>query len=123
VKYIILIQSNAQFMERWAALSDEQRERFGHAHLALSADLAASGELVASGGLTDPALAKRVTARDGQVLVSDGPFAEVKEHLAGFMLIDVEDEQRALAIAAEVPDAVWGLVEVRPILDMSQWDL
>lgn len=123
MKYIVLIQSNAQFMERWAALSDEQRERFGHAHLALSADLAASGELVASGGLADPALAKRVTARDGQVVVSDGPFAEVKEHLAGFMLIDVEDERRALAIAAQVPDAVWGLVEVRPMLDMSQWDL
>jgi hypothetical protein len=123
VKYMILIQSNAQFMERWAALSDEQRERFGHAHLALSAGLAASGELVASEGLGDPALAKRVTARDGQVVVSDGPFAEVKEHLAGFMLVDVEDEQRALAIAAQVPDAVWGLVEVRPVLDMSQWDL
>lgn len=123
MKYMILIQSNTQFMERWAALSDEQRERFGHAHLALSADLAASGELVASAGLGDPALAKRVTARDGQVVVSDGPFAEVKEHLAGFLLIDVEDEQRALAIAAQVPDAVWGLVEVRPVLDMSQWDL
>ncbi|MBN9619161.1 MAG: YciI family protein [Actinobacteria bacterium] len=124
MKYMVLIQSNAQFMERWAALSDEQRARFGHAHLALSADLAASGELVASEGLADPALAKRVTARDdGQVLVSDGPFAEVKEHLAGFMLVDVADEARALEIAAQVPDAVWGLVEVRPVLDMSQWDL
>lgn len=123
MKYMILIQSNAQFMERWAALTDEQRDRFGHAHLALSAELASSGELVASEGLADPALAKRVAARDGQIVVSDGPFAEVKEHLAGFMLVDVEDEQRALAIAAQVPDAVWGLVEVRPVLDMSQWDL
>lgn len=86
-------------------------------------ELAASGELVISEGLADPALAKRVTVRDGQILTSDGPFAEVKEHLAGFYLVDCDTEARAMQVAAQVPDAVWGLVEVRPVLDMNGWDL
>ena len=123
MKYMILIQSNPQFLERWQALPEEQRERFGRDHRALSAELAEAGELVASEGLADPALAKRVTVADGRTMISDGPFAEAKEHLAGFLLVDCEDEDRALEIAARVPDAVWGLVEVRPVLDLSGWDM
>ena len=123
MKYMILIQSNPQFLERWKALPEEQRERFGHDHVALSAELAETGELVATEGLADPALAKRVTVAGGRTMISDGPFAEAKEHLAGFFLVDCESEDRALAIAARVPDAVWGLVEVRPVLDLSGWDM
>jgi hypothetical protein len=123
MKYMILIQSNPQFLERWKALPEEQRMRFGRDHLALTAELADAGELVASEGLADPALARRVTVAGGQTMISDGPFAEAKEHLAGFYLVDCETEERALAIAARVPDAVWGLVEVRPVLDLSESDL
>jgi hypothetical protein len=123
MKYMILIQSNPQFLERWKALPEEQRERFGRDHLALTAELTDAGELVASEGLADPALARRVTVAGGQTVISDGPFAEAKEHLAGFYLVDCETEERALAIAARVPDAVWGLVEVRPVLDLSESDL
>lgn len=123
MKYMILIQSNPQFVQRWEALPKEQRERFGRDHLALSAELAGTGELVAVEGLADPALAKRVTVAGEQTTISDGPFAEAKEHLAGFLLIDCENEARALAIAARVPDAVWGLVEVRPVLDLSESDM
>ena len=57
------------------------------------------------------------------MIVSDGPFAEAKEHLAGFYVVDCEGQERAFEIAAKVPDAIWGLVEVRPVLDMSGWDL
>jgi hypothetical protein len=123
VKYMILIQSNPQFLERWQALPKERRERFGGDHLALAAELAESGELVVSEGLADPALAKRITVAGDQTMISDGPFAEAKEHLAGFLLVDCDSEDRALAIAARVPDAVWGLVEVRPVLDFSGWDM
>ncbi|OBJ81157.1 hypothetical protein A5627_09900 [Mycobacterium colombiense] len=123
MKYMILIQSNPQFIERWQALPKEQRDRFGRDHLALTAELAESGELVASEGLADPVLAKRVTVAGDQTMISDGPFAEAKEHLAGFLLVDCDDEERALEIAARVPDAVWGLVEVRPVLDLSGSDL
>lgn len=123
MKYLILIHSNAHFLQRWEGLTDAQRAEFGVGHLALTDELAASGELVASEGLADPALAKRVTVRDGQTMTTDGPFAEVKEHLAGFYLVDCESPERAVQIAARVPDAVWGLVEVRPVLDMSTLDL
>jgi hypothetical protein len=122
VKYMILIHSNPQFVERWQALPKEQRESFGYDHRALGAELADNGELVVSEGLADPALAKRVTVAGDQTMITDGPFAEAKEHLAGFFLIDCEGEDRALAIAARVPDAVWGLVEVRPVLDLSEFD-
>lgn len=123
MKYLILIHSNSQFLQRWEGLTDVQREEFGRGHLALTDELAASGELVVSEGLADPALAKRVTVRDGRTMTTDGPFAEVKEHLAGFYLVECESADRAVEIAARVPDAVWGLVEVRPVLDMSSWDL
>ncbi len=123
MKYMILIQSNPQFIERWKALPEEQRERFGRDHIALGAELAETGELVATEGLADPALAKRITVAGDRTMISDGPFAETKEHLAGFFLVDCESEDRALAIAARVPDAVWGLVEVRPVLDLSGWDM
>jgi hypothetical protein len=123
VKYMILILSNPQFLERWQALPKEKRERFGRDHVALGAELAETGELVAVEGLADPALARRVKVAGDQVMISDGPFAEAKEHLAGFLPVDCESEDRALAIAARVPDAVWGLVEVRPVLDLSGWDM
>lgn len=73
--------------------------------------------------MADPSLGIRVSTRGGHTVSSDGPFAEVKEHLAGFYLIDVDNEKRAVEVAARVPDAVWGLVEVRPVLDMSGWDV
>jgi hypothetical protein len=60
--------------------------------------------------------------RDGETVVSDGPFAEVKEHLAGFYLLECESLERAIEWAAKVPDAHLREVEVRPILDMSGWE-
>jgi hypothetical protein len=123
MKYMILIQSNPHFHERWEQLSDTEREEFGRRHYALSDELADSGELVISEALGDPSLSKRVTARDGQTMTTDGPFAEVKEHLAGFYLVDCDTEERALVIAAQVPDAVWGLVEVRPVLGRNGEDM
>ena len=123
MKYMILIQSNPHFHERWEKLSDAERENFGRRHYTLSDELADSGELVLSEAIGDPSLGKRVTVRDGETMVTDGPFAEVKEHLAGFYLVDCDSEERALAIAAQVPDAVWGLVEVRPVLGRHSEDM
>ena len=124
MKYMILVQSNPSFQERWEALPGDQRESFGRRHLALDRELRESGELIGSEALADPSQAKRVTAVDGRrTLTTDGPFAEAKEHLAGFYLVDCDTEERALDIAARVPDAVWGLAEVRPLLDTSTWDV
>jgi hypothetical protein len=120
MKYMIMVYTNPR---GWEQLSDAQRVDFGRAHAALEDELVASGELIAGEGLADPSLAKVVSVRDGRITTSDGPFAEVKEHLAGFYLIEVESLEEAIAYAAKTPDATYGHVEVRPIFDRSTLDL
>jgi hypothetical protein len=123
MKYLLLIHSNPASLAVWEGLSDAQRMEFGRGHIALSEALAESGELVVSQGLADPSLAKHVSVRDGRTIASDGPFAEVKEHLAGFYLVECESIERAIELAARVPDAAHGEVEVRPVLDLSGLEL
>jgi hypothetical protein len=120
VKYLILIYSNP---EAWDSLSETQRVEFGRAHAALVEYLADSGELIVGEGLADPSLAKLVSVREGRTMSTDGPFAKVKEHLAGFYLIECESMERAVEIAAKVPDATHGQVEVRPIFNLGRLDL
>jgi len=117
MRYLIMIQSNPDFQRIWDGLSDEQRRAMGRDHRALTKELAATGELVASEGLDDVALTRRVSVRDGRTLVSDGPLAEAKEHLAGFYLVECGPD-RAVQIAGRVPDAAWSEVLVRPVLDL-----
>jgi hypothetical protein len=123
VKYLILIYSNPASREIWEGFSDDQRGEGYRYYAALTEELAASGELIVSEALADPSLAKRVSVRDGQTLTSDGPFAEAKEVLGGFFLLDCESVERAVEIAARVPEAELGLVEVRPILSLSGMEL
>ena len=124
MRYLILIHSNPRSRALWETLTDEQRMEFGRGYMALSEEITAAGDMVVSNGLIDPALAKRVWVQDGETMTSDGPFAEVKEYVAGFLLLDCETEEQALAWAAKTPDAqLGGAVEVRPLLDMSALDL
>ena len=122
MKYLILIQSNPRSLAAWEKMSDDERMRFGRDHLRLSEQMAEAGVHVASEGLADPGLARWVSVRGGETIASDGPFAEVKEHLAGFYLIDCPTIEEAIAWAAKVPDATYTEVEVRPVLDMSGWE-
>ena len=123
MKYVILIQSTERSLAAWDNMTDEERMEFGRNHLTLNDEMAEAGVHVASEGLADPTLAKWVSVRNGRTIASDGPYAEVKEHLAGFYLIDCADLDEAVAWAARVPDAAITEVEVRPVLDMSEWDL
>jgi len=123
MKYLILIQSNERSLAVWEKMTDGQRMDFGRGHQKLKREMDEAGVYVVSEGLADPALASWVSVRDGKAITSDGPYAEVKEHLAGFYLIDCENLDDAIAWAAKVPDAANTEVEVRPILDMSGWDL
>jgi hypothetical protein len=116
MKYLILIYSNPRSRAAWAGISDDRLIEIGRAHQALNRELTEAGELVASAGLADAALGTRVQVRDGRVLTSDGPFAEAKEHLAGFYLIECDGLDRAIEHAARIPDARYGGVEVRPVL-------
>ncbi len=122
MKYLILIQSNPRSLAAWERMTDEQRMDFGRDRLKLTSEMEESGVLVASEGLADPSLAKWVSVRNGETIASDGPYAEVKEHLAGFYLVDCPSLEDAIAWAARVPDAANTEVEVRPILDMSGWE-
>ena len=123
MKYMILIHSNEQSLALWDTLTDEQQRDLGVGHMRLTEELAESGELVVSEGLAGPELSRWVSVRGGETITSDGPFAESKEHLAGFYLIECDSMDRAVEWAAKVPDAHLREVEVRPVLDMSGWDL
>jgi hypothetical protein len=122
MKYMILIHSNEQSLALWDTLTDEQQGALGRGHMKLAEELAESGELVVAEGLADPGLARWVSVRNGETITSDGPFAESKEHLAGFYLIECDSPERAVEWAAKVPDAHLREVEVRPVLDMSGWE-
>jgi hypothetical protein len=116
VKYLLLIYHNPRTRQVWEAFSKAQRAEGLAAYAALNEDLAASGELIAAEALADPQHGKRVAVRDGRLVASDGPFAEVKEQLAGFYLLDCESMDRAVAIAARIPEAAVAQIEVRPIM-------
>jgi hypothetical protein len=111
---MLLIWSNA---ESWDGMSEAEREALVRGHAQLSADLELSGELVHAGGLADEAgsTTVRVTA-DDEIEATDGPFAEAKEHLAGYYVVDVPDRATAVSIAARIPDAKHVAVEVRPVV-------
>ncbi len=119
MKYLILIYSNPQSRRIWAGLCDAGRAEGWRAHAALGEELAASGELVVAEALADPSLARHVSVRDGRTVTSDGPFAEAKEHLAGFYLVECDSIDRAVEHAARVPEAAHVRVEVRPVRDLG----
>jgi hypothetical protein len=123
VKYLILIYSNPLARETWAAFSREERVAGLEHYAALTDELTDSGELIASHALADPATAVRVTVNDGLTTTSDGPFAEVKEHLAGFFLVDCASRERAIDVAARIPEASLGLIEVRPVMEPSAFEV
>ena len=118
MKYLIMIQMNPEARRIWDGMSAEQQAEGYAVHAEAHDAMAASGELIVSEALADVSLGKRVVVKDGKVSATDGPFAEVKEYLAGFYLVDCENIDRAIEHAARLPEAELGLVEVRPVLDM-----
>jgi len=120
VKYVILIYSNPTSRKLWESFSDAERAEGFRAYAALDEDLAASGEMIVSEALADPSTARRVSVQEDRTITTDGPFAEAKELLAGFYLVECDSLDRAIAIAARIPGlAELGLVEVRPVLDLG----
>lgn len=83
----------------------------------VGSDLAESGELVDSQGLADPSQAKTVRIQDGIPVATDGPYAEAKESLAGYWLVDVDGEDRAIEIASRVVEHTLEPLEVRQVMD------
>ncbi|MBV9920807.1 MAG: YciI family protein [Pseudonocardia sp.] len=123
MKYLIMVLSNPESAAALRELTAEQGREFGRGHRALGEAMAESGELIVSEGLADQSTAVRVRVRDGETMTTDGPFAEVKEQLAGFYLVECDSLERAVAYAARVPDAAFTDVEVRPVLDLRGMEM
>ncbi|WUJ69113.1 YciI family protein [Kribbella soli] len=119
MKFLVLIYGNPESRAVWDSLSDEQKKEGMAGYAGLREALEARGELVASESLDDPGLTKQVLVRDGKPLTTDGPFAEVKEQLAGFYLLDCDSMDRAVEIVAQIPEAPFSVVEVRPVRDLG----
>ena len=119
MKYMILIHHNPTIEATWQGFSDEERAEGWRMVNAFRDDLVASGELIVTEALTDPSQSRWVTVRDGQTSIGDGPFPEAKEFLAGFFLVEVDSLDRALERAARIPEARFGMVEVRPVLELG----
>ena len=123
MKYVILIYSNPASRSIWDSFTPDQRAAGLSQYAALSEDLAATGELIVAEALAAPSMAKRVALDQDQVNATDGPFAEAKEQLAGFFLLECESIERAIEHAARVPEARLGLVEVRPVMDLTGFEM
>jgi hypothetical protein len=111
MKYMLLIYLD----EAWQKLSPAERQRIYWEQVQVSEELTARGQCLAGSPLHPVSTATTVRVRDGKRLLTDGPFAETREHLGGYMLIDVENLDEAIAIAARGPLASVGSIEIRPV--------
>ena len=99
-------------------MNETERNQCYEESTRLTQDLEASGQYLAAAPLHPTSMATSVRVRDGKRLVTDGPFAETREQLGGYFLIDANDLDEALGIATRIPAARTGTVEVRPVLEI-----
>ncbi len=116
MKYMFLIYSDPDDPRSQGSDADME----GHA--VLTRDAIARGAYVACDALAAPASATTVRVRDGDALITDGPFAETREQLGRFYVLDCRDLDEALAYAARIPPAARGAIEVRPIVQIPGWE-
>jgi hypothetical protein len=115
MKYMLLLYGDES---RWESMSPEEGEESMQAWSAYSQELVQAGAFVAGEGLAPTAAATTVRIKDGEIVHTDGPFAETREQLGGFYLLECPDLDAALGWAAKVPElAEVGSVEVRPVMD------
>jgi hypothetical protein len=100
------------------ALSETEREHCYVESAQLTQDLNASGNYIAAGPLQPTSTATSLRVRDGRRLVTDGPFAETREQLGGYYVIEARDLEEAMGIAERIPVARMGTIEIRPVLDI-----
>src|SRR5881394_2209381 len=114
VKYMLLICRDEQV---WDKLSLAERQKIYADTVKLQKELEGRGQYLAGHPLYPSSAATTVRVRDGQRLVTDGPFAETKEQLGGYFLVEVDDLDTAIELASKIPGARHGSVEVRPIIE------
>jgi len=113
MKYMLLIYMDEQ------GPSQAEREQCYEESAQYAQQLHAKGQFLAAAPLHPTSTATSVRQREGKPLVTDGPFAETREQLGGYFLIDARNLDEAIEIAAQVPAGKWGTVEIRPIIDVA----
>ena len=113
MKYMLLIYGDER------ALNDTEREQCYRESTELAHQINAAGQYLAAAPLHPTSTATSVRVRQGKPLVTDGPFAETREQLGGYFLVDAKNVDEAVAIAARIPMARLGTVEVRPIIEIA----
>ncbi len=113
MKYMLLIYADEQ------AWTESERKLCYGESTELAHQLEASGQFIAASPLQPVATATSVRVRGGKRSVQDGPFAETREQLGGYFLIDVANLDEAIAVAGRIPGARKGTVEIRPVLELS----
>ncbi|HEX2277394.1 MAG: YciI family protein [Candidatus Tectomicrobia bacterium] len=113
MKYMLLIYYNE------GTLSEPEREACYVESTRLAQQMKSSGQYLAANPLHPTSMATSVRVRDGKRLVTDGPFAETREQLGGYFLIEAKDLDEAIGLAARIPMARKGTVEVRPVIEIA----
>jgi hypothetical protein len=113
MKYMLLVYLDEH------SLSEEEREHCYVESAGLAQELSTQGKFISAGPLHPTITATSVRVRDGKRLVTDGPFAETREQLGGYYLIDARDLDEAMKIAERIPVAKHGTIEIRPVLEIS----
>ena len=112
MQYMLLIHSDEQ-----AEPQGGDREAMYERYFAFSKEVREAGKYVDGAELQPTAAATTVRVRNGEALVTDGPFAETKEQLGGYYLLNCDDIDEAIAYAAKIPSAEYGSIEVRPVVE------
>ena len=113
MKYMLLI-----YLDEQASLDEAERQQCYKESTQLAHDLKAQGQFLASSPLQPTSTATCVRVRDGKRLVTDGPFAETREQLGGYFLVEAKDLDGAIGIAGRIPGARAGPVEIRPVIEV-----
>jgi hypothetical protein len=116
MKFMLLVHHNETAFEQ---MSEEERARLLAESIRLTHELYAKGQYLGASPLHPTSTATVVRIRDGKTLVTDGPFVETREQLAGYFLVEAKDQADAAAIAMRVPGARIGNVEVRPVKEVE----
>jgi hypothetical protein len=117
MKYLCLVYLEERKLN---ALSKSESEALIEESLAYDDMLRKSGHYIVSNPLQPVRFAATVRTRDGKAFVTDGPFAETKEQLGGFVLIEARDLNEAIQVASKIPPGRLGCIEVRPIMELAQ---
>jgi hypothetical protein len=116
MKYLCLIYENEK---AWDSITEEERQKIYGEYGKLRQELIAGGQWINGSQLHPVSTASTIRVRDGKTMITDGPFAETHEQLGGYFLIEAKDLDEANAIAAKIPSARTGSIEVRPLVETS----